>query len=648
MLHREPGRNAVLETSIDFLNRELQRLEIAHAAIHRELREIHQSYAWRIIDGYRRWLARHRDNFAVRSYEKVALWVLDRTAGGREQDDRDDGARYRLWTARDSLTPARIASIGAEAADFPYRPLISIVFILRTEVIEKCLAAAIASVRSQLYGNWQLCIVHNEPTNQSVEAMLLDVTRDDSRVEVHPAVGTAASGRTSIDCREFVKGEFIAFLDQFGQLSADALHEVVKRLNRSPLDDLLYWDEDKLDPEGRRIDPFFKPDWSPDLLLSMDYLGECFVIRRSLVEKLGGLRRAFAPSETYDLALRAVEETRRIAHLSRILYHRRSESGSSRDLVDEHSERERHRTRAIGEALQRRGEDGRVEAVGMGLYTVRYDISDEPLVSILIPTRDRCQLLRRCVESIRRNTDYNNYEIIVLDNDSTEPETLEYFRYIAGEVRIHRCPGPFNYSVINNFGVARSAGEFLLFLNNDTEVIRRDWMRAMVEQAQRRGVGAVGAKLLFGDGRIQHAGVVLGIGGAVGHAFRLMPGEANNYHGLDRVIRNCSAVTAACMMMRRSLFDELGGFDDKFPIEFNDIDLCLRLRQRGYRVVYTPLALLYHHEGVSRRGIDATGDLKVFLERWGACLAIGDPFYNRNLTLAREDWAIAVQQTPLA
>jgi GT2 family glycosyltransferase len=637
-----PDLRRRLESSIGFLNREIQRLEIEHAAIHHELQEIQQSYAWRIIDGYRRWLARHRDNFAVRAYEKIALWVLARIAGRRAQDEPDAGARYRAWTAAHSLTPARIASINLEGADFPYRPLISIVLSLRSGSLEKWLAAAIASVRAQLYVNWQLCVVGDELTRESVDAMLANLSRDDSRVERHFAVRNATGSPTEMDCCELVKGEFIVFLDQCGQLAADALHEVVKRLNRSPLDDLLYWDEDKLDPEGRRSDPFFKPDWSPDLLLSMNYVGECFVIRRSLVKKIGGLRYAFAPAETYDLALRAVEETDRIAHLSRILYHRRSESVSSRDLVDGDSERERHSTRALSEALQRRGENGRVEAVGTGLYAVRYDITGAPLVSIIIPTRDRGQLLRQCVESIRRNTDYNNYEIIVLDNDSSEPETLEYFKHIAGEVQIHRCSGPFNYSAMNNLGVARSSGDFVLFLNNDTQVIRRDWMRAMIEHAQRRGVGAVGAKLLFGDGQIQHAGVVLGIGGAIGHAFRFMPGEANNYHGIDHVIRNCSAVTAACMMMRRSVFDELGGFDEKFPIEFNDIDLCLRLRQRGYRVVYTPLALLYHYEGVSRRGMDATSDLKVFLERWGACLANGDPFYNRNLTLAREDWSIAL------
>jgi len=213
---------------------------------------------------------------------------------------------------------------------------------------------------------------------------------------------------------------------------------------------------------------------------------------------------------------------------------------------------------------------------------------------------------------------------------------------MAGEIKIRRYPGKFNFSAINNSGAANAAGEFLVFLNNDTQVIRRDWMHAMIEQAQRPEVGAVGARLLFGDGRIQHAGVVLGIGGTVGHAFRFKPGEAKNYFGLDQVIRDCSAVTAACMMMRRSVFDEVGGFDERLSVEFNDIDLCLRLQQRGYRVVYTPLALLYHYESSSRRRIDAAGNLQLFAERWAARLKDGDPFYNRNLTLAHEDWSIAV------
>ncbi len=627
----------MLEASNEYLKREIQRLETEREAMRRELQQIHQSYAWKMVVGYRRWIARYSGNSVVRFYEKIALWTLDRMV---ENDEQDEGKRYQLWLESQKLTPEIIETMKAAAASFPYRPLISVVLSVGSGAIENWLAAAIDSVRAQLYDNWQLCIASDESAGQSIEVMLARYMAEDPRIVARRSTGSTAGA--PIDLPDFAKGEFITFLDQFGQLGAAAFYQVVKRLNRNPPADLFYWDEDKLDLEGRRVEPFFKPDWSPDLLLSMNYLGECFVIRRTLVEKLGGLRRGFAPSQNYDLALRAVEQTDRIAHLPEVLYHRRNESVWLPHLADQVSERDLQSARAIGEALRRRGEQGTVDSINPGLYAVRYDIRDEPLVSILIPTRDNCQLLRQCLESVHRNTDYKNYEIIILDNDSAEPETLEYFKEIAAKIQIHRCPGPFNFSAINNLGAAKAGGKFLLFLNNDTRVIRTDWMRAMIEQAQRPEVGAVGANLLFADGRIQHAGVVLGIGGTVGHAFRFKSRNAQQDFGLADVIRDCSAVTASCMMMRRSVFDEVEGFDEKLPIEFNDVDLCLRLRQRGYLVVYTPLALLNHYESATRHQIHVTGDLEVFMKRWGSCLINGDPYYNRNLTLAREDWTIAL------
>jgi GT2 family glycosyltransferase len=435
-----------------------------------------------------------------------------------------------------------------------------------------------------------------------------------------------------------VKGEFIVFLDPQGRLARDALYEVVKRLNRNPLTDLFYWDEDRIDSQGRRSEPFFKPDWNPDLLLSMNYIGECFLLRRALAEELEGPRREFAPAQNYDLALRATERTSRIVHIPEVLYHRHLETASPSAPHD--SARTEPSARALEAALKRRDQHGVVATIAPGLYAVRYEIRDDPLVSILIPTRDRCEMLRQCLDSIYRATDYRKYEIIILDNDSKEPATLAYFEELAGKVQVVRCPGPFNFSALNNLGAAMASGEYLLFLNNDTEVIRRDWMRAMLEQAQRPEVGAVGAKLLFADERIQHAGVVLGMGGLAGHAFEYEAGHQLLYFGLSDAIRDCSAVTAACMMMRRAVFDEVGRFDEALVVEFNDIDLCLRLRERGYLVVYTPLALLHHFESVTRRHFPHLNDHQLFVKRWEHCLRNGDPYYNRNLTLAGWDFSI--------
>jgi len=630
------GRTSIPKSSNEFLSGEIHRLESERDAMHRELREIQQSYGWKIVDGYRQWIARHRDKSVVRLYERIAVWVLERTL---DTSNQDQSKRYQLWLAANALSSDRIEGLKSEAGALPYRPLISAVLSMAGAASEN-LSATIDSVRAQLYDNWQLRIVCDASTEQAVRTMMARYVAD-SRIAVTFEGRNNGTASTATDLGELAHGEFVTFLEQSGQLSSAAFFEVVKRLNRSPLDDLFYWDEDRLDSAGRRTAPFFKPEWSPELLLSTNYLGECFVIRTALAEKLGGLRRSFAPSQNYDLALRAVEASDRIVHIPKVLFHRHDESGSSPGSDHGTAERDRQNVRAIDEALQRRGEHASVATVAEGLYEVRYEIRDQPLVSIVIPTRDKCQLLRQCLESIERNTDYKNYEIVIMDNDSAEPETLQYFEEIAGKVAVHRYPGRFNFSAICNLGVAKANGEFLLFLNNDTQVIRPDWMRALIEQAQRPQVGAVGAKLLFADGRIQHAGAVMGIGGTVGHAFRCLAGNTRHYFGLSDVIRDCSAVTAACMMMRREVYEEVHGFDESILIDFADVDLCLRLRREGYRIVYTPLALLYHYESATRRRMHVPGDYEIFVKRWSDCLKNADPFYSRNLTVNREDWTIA-------
>jgi GT2 family glycosyltransferase len=271
---------------------------------------------------------------------------------------------------------------------------------------------------------------------------------------------------------------------------------------------------------------------------------------------------------------------------------------------------------------------------------VRYPVAGAPLVSIIIATRDRLPLLRQCIRSIEERTAYRRYEILVIDNDSREPDALSYLEALARRWPVHRAPGAFNFAAINNLGVRHARGEHLLFLNNDTQVIAPDWLEAMIEHAQRPEVGAVGAKLLFPDGRIQHAGVVVGLGGIAGHAFKHHTGVRADRAGLPDVVRNCSAVTGACLMVSRARFDEVQGFDERLRVVFNDIDLCLRLRERGYLIVFTPRALLYHYESASRGRREPPDDLKLFRSRWGEALRRGDPYYNPNLTLAREDWSL--------
>ena len=606
-----PDRLAVLTASNQFLNREISSLEKERDALRRELTQIKNSYAGKIIERYRRWITRNRNNAAIRFYESIALWILNRIVGPEEKDSRK---RYQLWLNAHELTTEGLEAIAMAAASFPYRPLVSVYLSVGSDSIEKFLNSAIESVRTQLYENWELCLVNDQPHDRRIEAMLDRHATNDRRIKL----------------KRTIDGEFVVFLSQHGELSRDSIFELVKQLNRDPLADFVYWDDDQLDADGSACAPFFKPDWSPDLILSMNYVGESFAARRSLIDEAGGIRSEDGAQWVYDLVLRGTERTERIVHIPKVLYHQRGSDTSSQGAG------------AIEETIRRRGIGAKVETAHPGRYSVRYEIRDNPMVSILIPTKDNCRLLRQCIDSIGKKTDYPNYEIIVMDNDSSDRETLDYFARIAHQVRIVRCPGRFNFSAINNRGAAQARGEFLLFLNNDTEVSRPDWMRAMVEQAQRLEVGAVGAKLLFSDGRIQHAGVVLGIEGVVGHAFRLVRDDSVRGPALANVVRDCSAVTAACMMMRRSLFDEVGGFDETLPIDFNDVDLCLRLRRLGYAIVYTPLALLYHHESATRGHFHLPKYQDLFLQRWGRQIRNGDPYYNRNLTLIREDWSVAL------
>src|SRR5437867_1895575 len=332
----------------------------------------------------------------------------------------------------------------------------------------------------------------------------------------------------------------------------------------------------------------------------MNYITHLSVFRRTLLDAIGGFRPGLDGSQDYDLLLRVSERTRRIAHIPKILYHWRKIPGSAAGSTAAKPFAYKAGRQAIEDALQRRGHDGQVKDVRPGTYTVRYRLTATPLISIIIPTRDRWALLQQCLRSIEEKTTYGPYEIIVLDNDSREPETLKGLTSIATKWRVYSRPGPFNFSTLNNFGAAQARGDYVLFLNNDTQVVEPDWLTAMLGQAQRPEVGAVGARLHYPDGRIQHAGLVLGVGGVADHAFKGLPGDSFTYFGFPDVVRNCSAITAACMLVPRRAFEEVKGFDERLQVALNDIDPCLRLRQRGYLIVYTPFALLYHHDSATR------------------------------------------------
>jgi GT2 family glycosyltransferase len=462
--------------------------------------------------------------------------------------------------------------------------------------------------------------------------------------QVYGAWSVAPPGDVNATLRA-TSSDFVAIVEAGVVLTPDALFEVALALAKNPTLDVIYSDHDTLTPAGARVDPHFKPDWSPETLLSRMYLGPLVFYRRSAVVDAGGLRPEFGTAALFDLALRVTEATDRIAHLPRILYHVRA----TQPQPPHDGERAQA---AIAEALVRRGESGRTSPVAgsAGSYHIRYALESAPRVRVILPTRDNAADLSTALRSLFERTTYSNFGVLLIDNGSKDPATLrlleEWSAREPARLKVHRLDIPFNFSKLNNEAARLADAEFLLFLNDDTEILTADWIEAMLEQARRPAIGAVGARLLYRDGSVQHAGVILGIRGIAGHAHRFFPGDAQGYLGSLQAITNYSAVTAACLMMRRAVFDEVGGFDEDLAIEFNDIDLCLRVRRANYRIVYLPHVVLYHSESGSRG--DADNVLKTMVrvreqglmhERWDVA-NYADPYYNANLTLEAEDFSV--------
>ena len=550
--------------------------------------------------------------------------------------------QYPVMVRSNRLRASDLRRLRNEASNFGYKPLISVLLPILDQEREQ-LERTLDSVVSQVYPEWELCVCGSGSTGEHMREVLDRYTRLDERIRVtYPERDASASGLLNA-ALSLARGEFAALLEGGDELSSDALFEVVRYLQEHPEADLVYSDVDEIDEDGNRFNPYFKPDWSPDLLLSTNYVADLGVYRRSLLEEIGGFREGFDGCEDYDLALRATERIGKIHHVPKVLYHRQAASSLlALPGGDEIQARDRAR-RALSEALQRRGLEGSVEEGRLPeQYRIRFEIRDEPRVSVIIPTRDNVSFLKNCVESIERSTTYRNYELLIVDNDSQDPATVEYLASLPHRVIPFR--EEFNYSRINNFGVSQAEGEYVLLLNDDIEVISGGWMEAMLEHAQRPEVGAVGARLLYPDGRIQHAGVIVGVGNPWGpglamHSHQLYSSDSPGHAGTLWATANYSAVTAACMMFRKSLFEELGGLDEEnLPIQFNDVDLCLRMRERGYLIVYTPYAELYHHESVSRGYWK--GDIAENLymrEHWGRELD-NDPYYNPNFSRGSGDF----------
>ncbi len=516
---------------------------------------------------------------------------------------------------------------------------------------ETYLRAALDSVLAQVYPDWELCIADDASPDPFVRGVLQEYADRDPRIKLVFREKNGHISRATNSALELATGDFVGFLDHDDLLTPDALYECALVINRSPDVDMIYSDEDKIDDDGRLSDPFFKPDWNPETFLSRNYTCHFGVYRLSLALEVGGYRTGFEGSQDYDFVLRLTERTRRIEHISKVLYHWRMHAASTSVSLAAKPYARDSAVRALEETLIRRDEPGRVtfrEDVP-GIYIVRYAVRKREKVSVIVPTRDHGDDVDRCLESIFENDGYDDFEVAIVDNGSTDQaslETFESWRRRDRRVRVLRHDVPFNYSKINNYGVSQTDGTYVLLLNNDTEVISSDWMEAMVEQAQRPAIGAVGSLLLFPDGSVQHAGVIIGLGGVAAHSHKHAPSGAPGYFFTLRSINNFSAVTAACLMVRRSVFDQVGGLDEGLAIAFNDVDFCLKVVAAGYRNVYLPHVQLYHYESKSR-GHETTpekverfqNEIRTIQRRWKTLTKI-DPCYNPNLTVDAEDYGI--------
>ncbi|WP_367567921.1 glycosyltransferase [Lacrimispora sp.] len=535
---------------------------------------------------------------------------------------------------------------------FDYNPKMSVV-IPAYKTPERFLAAMLDSLLSQTYTKWEVCIADGSPKGESVERVLKRYASKDERIRyVILGENKGISGNTNAAI-EMATGDFVVLADHDDTLAPDALFECVKAINSDPEIDVVYTDEDKLDMDGGELfEPHFKPDFNPDLLTSVNYICHLFVVNHDLLMEVGGFREEFDGAQDYDFIFRCTEKARKIYHIPKALYHWRCHQNSTASNPESKLYAFEAGARAIKAHYERMGIGVKFveKGVDYGIYHSTFEIIGEPLISIIIPNKDHSADLDLCMRTLIEKSTYRNLEFIVVENNSTAPETFAYYEKIQKEfdfVRVVKWDREFNYSAINNFGVSFAKGEYLLFLNNDTEIINPESIHELLGFCQREDVGIVGARLLYSDDTIQHAGVVVGFGGIAGHTFIGLHKAESSYFNQAMCARNYSAVTAACMMSKRSLFDQVGGFTEELQVAFNDIDYCMKIRSINKLVVYAPYALFYHYESKSR-GLEDTPEkverfnreIKKFSERWPDILREGDPYYNPNLTLRKSNFAL--------
>ena len=529
--------------------------------------------------------------------------------------------------------------------DVPKISIITPVFNIEEIFLHKC----IRSVLYQIYNNWELCLVDDGSTKAYIKPILEKYTEDDSRIKVKFLKENQGISAALNEGASLATGKYLAFMDHDDELTNDAIYEVFKVIDEhNP--DIIYSDESIIDSKGGTIGSHYKPDFSPDLLLSHNYITHLLVVKDILFHDIGGFSSKFDGAQDYDLALKLCERTKNIYHIPKVLYRWREIPTSVRAMTESECNPDNAGRMALEAALEREGINGKVlGGYRKFYYRVKRDLVRQPQISIIIPFMDEPDYLKTCIEGILYNSNYKNIEIIGINNKSKKDETYEEIRNLQeadGRVKFYEYNSPFNFAKINNYGVELAKGEHVLFMNNDIEVINSDWIECMLEHSQREDVGVVGPLLYYPDDTVQHAGVIIGLGGVAAHSHRNIPRESAGHFGRLKTIQNLSAVTGACMMTKKAIFKEVGGFDEYLTHAFNDIDYCLRVREKGYLIVFTPYAELYHHESISRgyennpeKRARLENEKEYFRSRWKAIIDKGDPYYNPNLTLDKEDFS---------
>ena len=639
-----------LSAPVRFVGRQLLRIRALSRALH-YARTSNEGGGY--LGAVRQVLADYKDYGVGGVRQRIVSWALADAAPATSSNTEPDRNDYVEWVRRfDTLDDSGRARIKARIGELRDTPLISIVMPVYNPPLPM-LEAAIQSVQRQLYPHWELCIADDASTDRAVGRLLRKAAERNPRIKVRFRERNGHISAATNSAIEIASGDFIAFLDNDDLLSEHALFWIAQAIADQPDVGLLYSDEDKIDELGKRYGPYFKSDWNLDLFLSHNMICHLGVYRAELVRELGGLREGYEGAQDYDLALRCTERLspQEICHVPRILYHWRSHPGSTAKGGNEKPYALQAGLRALNDHFARVGVCARAELLDFEMYRVRYAVSQPaPLVSLIIPTRNGLHLLKQCVESILDRTSYTNYEMLIVDNGSDDPETLAYLQTLKADprIRVLRDERAFNFSALNNAAVLHAHGEYLGLINNDIEVISPEWLDELVSLAQQPGVGAVGARLWYPNGTLQHGGVICGIGRVAGHSQKYLKRGDPGYFGRAQLIQTMSAVTAACLVIRKCIYEEVGGLDEvNLKVAFNDVDFCLRVGDAGYRNVWTPYAELIHHESASRGDENSPEKQKRFLhevdymtQRWGTKL-LNDPAYSPNLTLEHEDFSLA-------